>query len=237
MNLDRIVKDIRTRLPSMRSQSIGHEQLVFITPPTPTSLPLVFQGFDTCDTAEVNSGTYALDYSAPENHHLLSWEEWLAESLQHIERGKGSPDVTLRLKSAVAWKEVTDALEEVDDIRAKEWERQRVLLRAGVSDHELSSRTSTSTVPLSASNWIGQVRKSQPPHIPTCTKWNHSLPFLSFSLQLPTCFATCRLIIVHSSSHAFEKRLWRRRKLRYPQHLRSIPRPYPNQSPPTFAPS
>ena len=126
----------------MRSQSVDHGQLVFRTPPTPTSLPLVFQGFDTCNTTEVNSGPYALDYSAPENHDLLTWEEWLAESLQYIERGKGSSDVTLRLTSALVWKEVTDALEEVDDIRAKEWERQRVLLSTGISDHELSLRTS-----------------------------------------------------------------------------------------------
>jgi hypothetical protein len=140
----------------MRSRSINHGQLIFVTPPTPTSLPLVFKGFDPCYTAEeVNSGMYALDYSAPENHDLLTWEEWLTESLQHIKRGKGSPGVSLRLKSAVAWKEVMDALGEVDDIKAREWERQRVLLNTGDPGHELPPRTSTSTVQLSASNRMG----------------------------------------------------------------------------------
>jgi hypothetical protein len=235
-NLERTVEDIRTRLPAMRSRSINHEQLVFVTPPTSTSLPLVFQGFDTRDTTEVNSGTYALEYSAPENYNLLRWEEWLTESLQHIERGKGSHDVVLRLKSAIAWKEVTDALEEVDNIRAKEWERQRVLLSAGVSDPGSSSRTSTSIPSPSASNLGDQVQKNHPPHLLTYTKWNHSLPFHFFSLQLLIYFANCQLIAVHSSSHAFEKQLWQQRKLRYPQHHLSIPCPYQKQSPPMFAP-
>ena len=188
-------------------QSVNREQLVFATPPTATSLPLVFQGFDTCDTAEVNSGMYALDYSAPENYDLLTWEEWLTESLQHAERGRGSSDVTLRLKSAVAWKEVTDALEDVDGIRAREWERQRILLREGVSAHELLSRTPTNTVLLFVSNWLDQVQKNHLPHPPTCAKWSHLSLFPSFSLQLPICFATCQSIVVRSSSRAFEKRL------------------------------
>ena len=214
-------------------QSINRERLVFVTPPIATLLPLVFQGFGTCDTSEVNSGTYALDYSAPENHDLLT--EWLTESLQHTKRGRGSSDVTLRLKSAVAWREVVDALEEVDDIRAREWERQRVLLSTGVSDHESSSRTSTTTALLSASNWVNQVQKNHLPHLSTCTKWSRSLLFRSFSLQLPTCFATCELITVRSSSPAFGKKLWQQRKLQYPQHLCSIPHPYRGQSPPMFA--
>jgi hypothetical protein len=130
----------------MRSQVANCRELVFAIPPTPTSLPVVSQGFSAYDTTEVNSGTYTLDYSAPENQDLLSWEEWLVESLQHTEKGKGSSDVGLRLKSIVVQKEITDALKEVHDIRAKEWERQRVLLANGGLDRESTINTSLVTI-------------------------------------------------------------------------------------------
>lgn len=146
----------------MRSPVINHKRLVFTTPPTPNSLPTVFQGFGTPNVVEMNSGMYALDYSAPENHDLLAYEEWLVESLRDVERGKKSPNLDLRLRSAVAWKEVADALEEVDDIRAREWERQRVLLNKGVPDHDSLSCTSMNTVSLHISNWVDQVRKRHP---------------------------------------------------------------------------
>ena len=151
-DLESTVEGIYRQLPTMRSRAINHRRLVFTAPPTPTSLPTVFQGFGGCPT-EINSGTYALDSSAPENVDLLAYEEWLAESLQHIERGKASRNLELKLRSAVVGKEVADALEAVDDIRAKEWERQRVLLNSEVAD-DSPSRTSTSAVSLSTSNWV-----------------------------------------------------------------------------------
>jgi hypothetical protein len=130
----------------VRSQVANCRGLIFATPPTPTSLPVVFQGFSAYDTTEVNSGTYALDYSAPENQGLLSWEEWLVESLQHTEQEKGSSGDGLRFMSIVVRKDITDALEEVHDIRAKEWERQRVLLANGGSDRESTINASLVTI-------------------------------------------------------------------------------------------
>lgn len=176
---------------------------------------MIFQGFGMCDGKEINSGPYALDYSAPENQDILAWEEWLTGSLQHIERGKASPDIDLKLRSTVTWKEMADALEEVDDIRAREWERQRVLLNKGAPDRDFSSRASMGSVSLSASNWMDQVQEDSPPYPPTYAKWNRSFLFHSSSSRPHIYFVTCRLIIVHSSSHVFEQQSRQQRRLQY----------------------
>ena len=58
------------------------------------------------------------------------------ESVRHAEWGEVSPEPGLKLKIVLAQKELAGALEEIDDVKAREWERQRNLLSTGTADHD-----------------------------------------------------------------------------------------------------
>lgn len=60
---------------------IFYHDLVFISLPTPTSIPIMLRQPFCHDAQEINTGPFALDHHSPANSEILSYQQWLLETL------------------------------------------------------------------------------------------------------------------------------------------------------------
>lgn len=101
-----------------------HPDLVFIHPPTSSSIPIMLQPPKT--ETEINSGRFALDHRAPENADLLAYEVWLMEQTLAIERLGKIKTHALRQRAQALSRDFGEELDEVEYRKMRVWDRQRI---------------------------------------------------------------------------------------------------------------
>ena len=88
---------------------------------------------------EINSGPYALSNHVPSNSKIIGYEEWLFESHRVItQHGLSHRDVHARLRSRVVLTRIEENLGELEELKRREWDRQRVACDAVEQEETLS---------------------------------------------------------------------------------------------------
>lgn len=76
--------------------------------------------------SQVNTGRFSLYVNAPENAFLLSYEEWLLETLERVEILEQDEDSETKLQSKALTAVLEIAFKQVEAWKAEEWDRQRI---------------------------------------------------------------------------------------------------------------
>ena len=113
----------QTRQPNLRVHDV-----IFISPPTPTSPLLATSGHP--QTVEVNAGALALRGSVSANYNFLNYERWLLDLLRRIEDVNTRDAEILTIAKDALRDEVLAEWDRIQALKANAWNYQRSQLRA-----------------------------------------------------------------------------------------------------------
>ena len=123
---------------SLESKSVDDiftgADLMFLHPPFPgASSPLAPGPRDPAanptQNREANVGPFALFSTFAPNSRIIGYEEWLLQSYQLIrEHGENHRETRVRLRSVIVLRRIDSDLDEIEERKRQEWERQRLAL-------------------------------------------------------------------------------------------------------------
>lgn len=151
--------ELREELCEKHRIAAEHHSLVFTSPPTSSSVPLALQPQHR-GQSEVNHGEFALKYHDTANTLLLLHEEWLLSVFLRVEEYKEHPGETVSIQSATLLGDIESALEDIENWKMVEWEKQRSDIVAHSDTRDLLAETasmSTIATGMLADLWMLQV--------------------------------------------------------------------------------
>lgn len=131
--------EIMDLLPELKSLLVTFTPLDFALPPTSESEPIT-KGVDL---------VLAPDSSA--NARCIEYERWLWEAHARAETFVASQDPDTKVRGQIVCKDLSNAMSELDELKHREWEGQRVEATPSINDPPTQSTSAFSCCPFSRS--------------------------------------------------------------------------------------